>query len=95
MKTIEQLKANLTDLQREHSRLTALIAEVELVIECEMIAACPHKAGDVIKKGNSRADLLVRNVCAGSESGTFLMVSNKLAGGRWSKHSYVYPLNDK
>jgi len=92
MKTISELKANLTDLTRERDRLTALIAEVELVIENEMIAACQYKAGDIIKKQHGGNDLLVRNVHAGAEGGVFLMVSNKLTGGRWSKHSYIYPL---
>jgi hypothetical protein len=90
MKTIPELKANLIDLQRERDRLTALIAEVELVIENETVAACKHKAGDIIKLPGG--DVLIRNVYGYADGSVILNVSNRLVSGRWSKHTYGYEL---
>jgi len=91
MKTLSELKANLIDLNRERDRLDKLIAEVELVIETEVVAACKHKAGDIIKKPGGN-DLLIRNVYGYGDGSVILNVSNRLVSGRWSKHTYSYPL---
>jgi hypothetical protein len=89
MKTIEQLKADLTALNDERTNITVRMMAITDEIEQRLVAAYKHKPGDIIDIGRGHVGK-VKDVAVDSDGDVFVTVHEKLPSGRWSSKTILY-----
>jgi hypothetical protein len=89
MKTIAELKADLTVLDAQRIDIMVRMMAISDEIEQRIVAAYKHKPGDVFTTERG-VSLKVKDVAVDSDGDVFMTVHEKLPSGRWSSKTILH-----